>query len=126
MPETNCPVCFGPLETREMAPCYDCGENPEELEHFRQGDHTYAVYEIFPGLELTLCDFCSDDFNAYNPEFFGLPRHTKIDFNNLKMVCEVNQPSLRMGQACADCGLRLEFARFVVRAREMHNPQSPS
>jgi hypothetical protein len=24
--------------------------------------HAYAIYEVFPGLELTLCDFCAVDF----------------------------------------------------------------
>ncbi len=124
MPEINCPLCSGPLEARQMAPCHDCGENPEELEHFRQGEHTYAVFEVFPGLELTLCDFCSDDFSAYNPEFFGLPRQTKLGWEKLKLVRPVDQPAIEMGKVCADCGSRLEFARFVVRARAMHNPQS--
>ena len=120
MQETHCPVCHGPLEVLEVAPCDDCGANPEELEHFRQGEHTYAVYEVFPGLKLTLCDFCSADFGAYNPEFFGLPKQTKIGSEKLKFVQDVDQPAIQRGKMCSDCGLRLTFAQFVAAARERH------
>jgi hypothetical protein len=45
MQETHCPICFGELEARELAPCDDCGGDPEELIHFREGRHKYAVFE---------------------------------------------------------------------------------
>jgi hypothetical protein len=62
MQATHCPICYGELEVREVTPCDDCGGRPKELEHFREGMHAYAIYEVFPGLELTLCDFCAVDF----------------------------------------------------------------
>jgi hypothetical protein len=120
MQETHCPVCFGELEVRELAPCDDCGGVPEELEHFRAGMHTYNTYAVFPGIELTLCDFCSADFGSYNPEFFGLPKTSRIGLDKMNFVRAVDPPLLQMGKVCTQCGLRLTFARFVVRARERH------
>ncbi len=120
MQETNCPVCFGELEVRELAPCDDCGGVPEELEHFRAGKHSYNTYAVFPGLELTLCDFCRADFASYNPEFFGLPKTSRIGLEKMNIVRAVDSPAVLMGKVCTQCGLRLTFARFVVLARERH------
>jgi len=127
MQETHCPVCFGELETRELAPCDDCGANPEELEHSTQGRHSYTVYEIFPGLELTLCDFCCVDFTSYNPDFFGLPKGTKIGLGTAGMILvrSLDQPSAQLGKVCTQCGLHLTFARFVALARKKHAQQLP-
>ena len=120
MQETHCPVCFGELEVRELAPCDDCGGKSEELEHFREGRHVYQVFAVFPGLELTLCDFCMVDFTSYDPEFFGLPKRSELGLGKMVFVRSVNQPSLLLGKVCTQCGLRLTFSRFVVRARENH------
>jgi hypothetical protein len=124
MQETHCPVCYGELEVREVAPCDDCGGKAEELDHFREGRHTFTIYEVFPGLELTLCDFCAVDFTSYNPEFFGLPKHSRVGLGKMNFVRAVDQPSVQPGKLCTQCGLRLTFARFVVLARERHAQQS--
>jgi hypothetical protein len=123
MQETHCPICFGELEVHELAPCDDCGAKPEELEHLRQGLHSYAVYRIFQDLELTLCDFCHVDFGSYNPEFFGLQKQSQIRFGKMSLVRTVDRPAAQLGKACTQCGLRLTFAKFVVQARELHAPR---
>lgn len=120
MQETHCPICYGELEAREVAPCDDCGGAPDELEHFREGIHSYNVYTVFAGMELTLCNFCYVDFTSYNSDFFGLPGGQRIDIRKMSFVRSVDQPSLQMGEVCTQCGLRLSFARFVVRVRELN------
>jgi hypothetical protein len=122
MQETHCPICFGKLEVRELAPCDDCGAKPDELEHLKQRKHSYTVYEVFPGLELTLCDSCCVDFTSYNPDFFGLPKDTKIGLGTgaLNLIRSLDQPPVQLGKVCTQCGLRLTFARFVVLARKQH------
>lgn len=119
MQETHCPICYGALESREVAPCDDCGGAPQELDHLRQGIHAYSVYTVFAGMELTLCDFCHVDFGSYNPDFFGLPKGQRIDLTKMSLVRSVDQPSLHLGKVCTQCGLRLSFARFVARVREL-------
>ena len=72
MSESHCPICYTALETREVAPCYDCGHDPEELVHLAEGRHTYDEIETL-GARAVLCDFCQSDFSSYDPTYFGLP-----------------------------------------------------
>jgi hypothetical protein len=123
MQETRCPICYGELKVREVAPCDDCGANPDELEHFRQGIHTYTVYRVFQELELTLCNFCSVDFGSYNSEFFDLPKETRIDFTKMQLVRSIDKPVLQKDKLCFDCGLRLTLARFVSEVRGRQTQQ---
>src|SRR5688572_17248489 len=83
MKAEQCPICFTTLEACEVAPCMDCGHVPQELEHLREGQHTYAEYRIFGPLSLVLCDFCQVDFDSYDPAYFGLPRTARIGFGKM-------------------------------------------
>ena len=120
MRETLCPICFGELEVRDVTPCDDCGASPDELDHLRTGKHDYAVFTVFPGLEITLCDFCRVDFGSYNPDFFGLPKHKRIGFEKMTLVRSIDHPAIHPDKVCTQCGLRLTFARFVDLARKQH------
>jgi hypothetical protein len=120
MQETHCPLCFTALETREVAPCDDCGWDSSELEHFRERKHTYTEYVVFPGLNLTLCDFCAVDFGSYDPTFFGLPQASRIGFEKMTFVQQLQNPATRIDKFCPSCGHRLVFLRFVKRAREIN------
>ena len=122
MQATHCPVCYEPLEIREVSPCMDCGCHPTEVEHARQGKHTYAEYRIFGDLSLVLCNFCQVDFTSYDPTFFNLPREKRIGLGEkgFQFVREV-QPVVTKGKCCPQCRLPLPFLEFVVRAREFHD-----
>jgi hypothetical protein len=117
MKETQCPLCYGDLEVHQVAPCDDCGCHPDELEHFRKGQHRYAKYEVFPGLSLVLCDFCDVDFGSYDPTFFGLPRGTPLGYGRMQLLQLLEQPKLSQDKYCSQCERRLSFLRFVQRAR---------
>jgi len=86
MKETHCPLCYETLEIRDVAPCEECGGDPDELRHFRGGEHSYAEYEVFPGLNLILCDFCDVDFGSYNPTSFGLVPKSRIGFEKMSRI----------------------------------------
>jgi ribosomal protein S14 len=118
MKETNCPLCFEDLETRLVARCDDCGADPKEIKHFEEKKHHYTEYEIFPGLNLTLCNFCDVDFGSYDPESFGLLKGTKIGFEKMKLIRSVQDPSLQKDNYCPNCGRRLSFLRFLMQSRE--------
>ena len=122
MQREQCPACFAVLEVRDVAPCDECGADPEELEHFRQGKHTYQRFEIFDGLELNLCDFCMVDFGSRDPSYFGLPRSSRIGFERMRFVSDVRNPSIGKDKYCPDCGRRLAFLKFVAEARRRHAP----
>src|SRR4051812_18768467 len=63
MSESYCPICYTPLEKREVAPCYDCGHDPDELRQLAAGEHEYAEVEVL-GARAVLCDFCQGDFSS--------------------------------------------------------------
>ena len=77
MQEVRCPLCFGPLEVRNVAPGDECGGSPVEIEHFQQRRHTFRKYEIFQPLRLIFCNFCDVDFASFDPTFFGLPQKSE-------------------------------------------------
>jgi hypothetical protein len=121
MQETQCPICYGPLEIREVAPCDDCGHNPRELKEFEEGYHSYSEYEVFPGLYLTLCNFCDADFASYDSTYFGLPRGTRVGIGRMKFVRQLNNVSRGKDKFCPACNHRLTFLRFVSHARAQNS-----
>ena len=123
MQEVHCPLCFGPLEVRNVAPCDECGGSPVEIEHFRQRRHTFCEYEIFRPLRLILCNFCDVDFGSFDPTFFGLPRRARIGYQYFVAIDRIENPVLSEDKFCRACGYRLRFLRFVADARCQHASQ---
>ena len=128
MQATHCPLCYEPLEVRDVGPCMDCGFYPEEIEHALAGMHTYAEYRIFGDLSLVLCSFCDADFASYDPTFFGLPRGNRIGLDRPQgwEFVRAVPPVITKDKCCANCGYRLPFLEFVARARELHREQGAS
>jgi len=97
----------------------DCGNLPEELQHFREGRHSYAEYQIFGSLSLVLCNVCCNDFGSYDPAFCGLPPRPRI--SNLKLLHDLYPlPERTFDAVCPECERRLAFLEFLVAARELH------
>ncbi|MGV3661956.1 MAG: hypothetical protein ACO1TE_17360 [Prosthecobacter sp.] len=117
----QCPLCFATLETCEVAPCMDCGNDPQELQHCAEGKHTYAEYLIFGPLSLVLCDFCHVDFASYDPTYFGLPQKARVDPWDMSLVREVIPCTPTFDKVCPECRRRLSFLEFVAAAREFHH-----
>ena len=120
MHETHCPLCHAELEVRDVAPCDECGGLPQEIAHFSSGKHSYAEYEVFPPLMLTLCNFCDVYFGSHDPTFYGLPRNARIGYQCMRLVQPVPEPTLGRDKFCPVCNLRLSFLRFVHQARQQH------
>ncbi len=117
-----CPICYGELEVRECAPCHDCGWNvPTELEDLRAGTHTYATYEIYKGLRLTLCNFCLVDFGSYRPEYFGFTDEQRLYFDSFHFIRDVHHPQPELDKYCTTCGHRFQFLKFLQAIRELNS-----
>lgn len=126
MQETHCPLCYEALEVRDVAPCHDCGALPDELNHLRQGDHTYEEYEVFPDMRIVLCNICALEFRLYPAEYFGLPRNTRVGFPDMRLIRTLHDPQREVDKCCPTCGRRLVFLHFVIAARERHAQQNPA
>ncbi len=121
MKHKQCPVCFGFIETKEVAPCFECGHLEQEIEHALAGKHTYAELRVFGDLTLVLCNFCMVDFGSYHPEFFGLPHNADIGFKQMQLVGELGKIEITKDTYCPTCGHRIQFLDFLVAARELHS-----
>ena len=121
MSETYCPLCYTELEAAEVAPCMECGNLPEEIEHARAGKHSYSEMSIFGDLTLVLCDFCQVDFGSFKPEMFGLPSDSRIEYGKMQFVRDVTDVQIGKDKVCPRCAYRLPFLRFVQRARDRHH-----
>lgn len=121
MKSTHCPMCYEPLEIREVSPCMDCGHDPAEVQHCLERRHTYAECRIFGELSLVLCNFCQVDFSSYDPAYFGLPpgKSTGMGGRDWQLIREVSS-TVAKDKCCATCGHRLPFLEFVLQARELH------
>ena len=120
MSDSQCPICYTPLEVTDVAPCMECGNDPQEIEHALAGTHTYAEMRIFGDLTLVLCDFCQVDFGSYDPAFFGLPRDARIGYEKMQFLRAVEEVNICKDKYCPQCGYRLPFIKFVQQARELH------
>jgi hypothetical protein len=120
MSETHCPLCYTELEVADVAPCMECGNLPEEIEHALAGKHTYAEMRIFDDLALVLCDFCQVDFGSFNPEIFGLPRDARIGYDKMQFLRDVEEIRIGKDKVCPSCKYQLPFLKFVQQARELH------
>src|ERR1043165_629870 len=118
MKTEQCPLCFSPLEAREVGPCMDCGHDPDELQHFLEGKHTYAEYRIFGPLSLILCNFCQVDFGSYDPKYFGLHRTARIGFEHMSFVRDFVPEPHTFDKVCPECHRRLD--RKSTRLNSSH------
>jgi hypothetical protein len=114
--ETNCPICNASLETRDVAPCWDCGALPIELSHLAEGWHKYAEFLIFD-TAIILCDFRQVDFGSYAPDYFG-QSHRVCYGKGMTFVRDVSDARVTKDKYCGNGGRRLAFLRFLASVRE--------
>jgi|SRR5688572_13967083 len=125
MTESHCPICYGELEVRDVAPCFDCGYDPKELQHLDAKRHTYSEFLAF-GVPIVLCDFCQVDFSSYDPVYFNKPKGTKLGLGQFTFVRELRDPRPTKDKFCTLCNHRLVFLRFVAEVRGLTGaPNAP-
>lgn len=115
----NCPICDGSMEDIQVAPCFDCGHAPSELEDLRNGAHRYFRYRIWDE-EIVLCDYCDADMGSYFPDYFGLPEGPVLMQVPLECIAEVESPQAIQEPWCSTCKHRHAFLQFLAAAR-VHN-----
>ena len=98
----------------------ECGNDPGEIEEALAGQHTYKEWRVSGKLPLTLCDFCIADFPSHDPLFYlGLPEGTELETVQWDFVRQV-PPNIVKDWCCPQCGWRLAFLEFIVRARALN------
>ena len=115
----DCPLCSGPLEVRSVAPCEQCGADPDSLARFNAGDQSYHLVKALKGKEMILCTGCMLNFGSLDPSYLGVPAGTSYGFEHMEIVREIKSPVVRADNFCPDCGYRLRFLRFVKEVRSL-------
>ena len=121
MASDYCPICYGSLEVRDVAPCMLCGATDLGLEDARQDRQEYHEFRILDSLLLVLCNFCWLDFGSYHGAYFGLgnKRFDVGRFDKLRRIGNV----IRKDKFCPACQGRLCLLEFVVACRALHGDQ---
>lgn len=117
----QCPICFHDLEVRECTTCDDCGGTRSTLTEMQQVDEqkdVYTIYEVYKGLNLTLCSFCAIDFGSYRPEYFGFENEQRLSITDFNFVKQIENPTIVKDKFCPECNRRLKFLNFVVAIRQ--------
>jgi hypothetical protein len=120
MQATICPICFSPLESREVAPCIDCGHDPIELQNLKDRRHTYAEFRISDDLSLVLRNSSQADFSSYDAAYFGLPPKTPLGLGHMSLLRHIDPSEYTFDKICPECQRRLAFLEFVLAARAFH------
>ena len=113
-----CGACGAPMIKREVAPCLDCGGDPQEVEELRSGYHRYARFDLFDGD--ILCDFCDADMPSTDPLYWGFPNGFSWDaaFQHEDFMRFSCPPQGRYELACSKCHNTLRKQEFVKRNAE--------
>jgi hypothetical protein len=111
----NCPICSSSLKEIDVAPCFDCGHAPHELEEHVRGAHQYYVFSLW-GREIVLCDFCAADFDSYSPDYWGLTDEV-VNGYPLKLQRKLDNSGVERDAFCSSCGHRVAF--LLLRAYAM-------
>ena len=72
-----CGQCGKEMAYLLIAPCIDCGGNPREIDEFNNRSHIYYSCSLF--YQSIFCDFCINDLESTDPEFWGFP--PEFDWN---------------------------------------------
>ena len=119
----QCPICFHDLEVRDCNACDDCGGTGSmltELQLLDERKNVYTIYEVYKGLRLMLCHFCSIDFGSYRPEYFGFENDQRISISEFNFIKEVENPPIVKDKFCPECNKRLKFLNFVAAIRKIN------
>ncbi len=128
--EIICGRCGKPMMMREVAPCLDCGGNPQELEHLKSGQHSFLMVELL-GNEI-LCDFCYSDILDTDPLYWGFPKEFEWEENLYSSSQELNfqkitNPRSLQEMACPNekCRNTLRKQQFVIENAKRHGVTLP-
>jgi hypothetical protein len=114
----RCAACGDEMTVRDVAPCLDCGGDPDEVRQLLRGDHRYGRVGLFDGE--VLCDFCDADMPSTDPRFWGFREDLDWDRELAAHAHEelAEAPAPRRELACRSCSNTLRKQEFIRRNAE--------
>jgi len=117
MSQVQCPVCFTPLEVRDVAPCYICGGWPSRAERLVPRAE-FREWRLPGGRTLVLCAGCEVE-EFLSPHGWGRRLGLggkRLPLAALQLVRVLPRPEVRKDKFCPHCNLRLAFLEVVAAA----------
>lgn len=105
------------MNLKNVTPCYDCGDESCEIDEFKNGDHAYSKWEVFPGHQMVLCDFCDADFGSYQFEYWGFSEPVNFDLGDDHFINDITNPQIEKDWCCSECKHRLAFLKVLKAVR---------
>ena len=126
MGQSQCPVCYSPLEVRDVAPCYICGGWPESVAWFDQ-TAAFTEFRLPGGQSLVLCRGCElEEFMVPGGWGYRLAPGQKVPVNALRRVRGVEGPRLGPDKFCPACNVRLAFLAVIADNRRWTEQDAPA
>src|SRR5438067_12841062 len=104
MSQPQCPVCYTPLEVREVTPCFICGGWPGMVERF-DPSADFGEYTLPNGGRIVMCRGCTlEEFMVPGglSERLGLPPHP-LPVHALQFLHDVERPQVVRDKFCPGC-----------------------
>ncbi len=93
---------------------------PVEIDHAREGAHTFAECRIMGDISLVLCNFCQVDLDSIRPEYWGEYNTRRIGFADLEFVRRIDDVQIGRDKYCPECGERLTLLIALKKIRDLH------
>lgn len=114
---SQCPLCYSPLEVRDVTPCFACGGWAASVARF-DPVATFVEYRLPSGHTLVLCRACElEEFMVPSGWGYRLALGEKLPVNALQRVRIIEGPRVGRDKFCPACNLRLAFAEAVADSR---------
>ncbi|MBL8799232.1 MAG: hypothetical protein JNM56_35425 [Planctomycetia bacterium] len=114
MGQAQCPICYSPLEVRDVTPCFVCGGWPESVARFGSAA-VFTEFRLPSGRCLVLCRGCElEEFMVPGGWGYRLAPDEGRPVNALQRVRSVESSCLERDKFCPTCRLRLAFAVLVA------------
>ncbi len=85
--QSQCPVCYSPLEVRDVTPCFVCGGWPESVARF-ETDAAFTEFRLPGGQPLVLCQHCKlEEFMVPGGWGYRLSPCERLPVNALACSC---------------------------------------
>jgi hypothetical protein len=119
---SQCPVCYSPLDVRDVTPCFVCGGSPESVVRFEPAAE-FTEFRLPGGQSLVLCRGCElEEFMVPGGWGYRLAPEEKLPANALRRVRAMVGPQLGRDKFCPTCNLRLAFAEVVADNQRQAEP----
>lgn len=111
--QSQCPVCFTPLEVRDVTPCFICGGLSESVARF-DASATYTEFRLPGSQTILLCRGCElVEFMVPGGWGYRLIPGEKLPINPLQRVQSLAAPRIGRDKFCPSCNFRLAFLGTV-------------